>query len=654
MSDPAPALARLRRSSRQAALRLRLDEAVGRLALLLPVPLVYAAAALTAVKVWRLPEDLVSTLLWVGALPALLPVGAVVHSLTRARAPSEGSLALDRHYGLHDRITSALAFESLDVAGRTPLMAAAIDDAVATARDVRPRLAAPVRFPRDLLASLALALAVAGILQLEVRTTRVVYPERSIDALAMSPDDVELLRETLRDLDEKSSDPEVRAAIRKFNQLVEDIANRRLDRREVFQRMAELERQLVRASEADQEALDEGLARLARELEKSDLTKPIAKPLEEKRLEDAEQAMRELARKLADKKNPPTKAELERLRKALESASKTSAEWKKNIEERREQLEKEKKRLLQKKKDQGKLSEGERKQLEKNERQLERLDREKHRQEQAQKKMSELDRELAEAARQLMKELGDAAKNVEQGAEDINRMAREEMSDKEKEALKQRIQELRELIRQQGKSGDQRLQQLLRFGQRARGNRPGSGEGDEGQEGEQGKGREGRDGRDGQGEGGEGKGPGQGMGQGRGGEIVIGRGLGGKSIDVPGTGSGEMPGSGQGGGGKEPGEGGGLGGESFGSGKGPDVAGERTNPAGKTKDVAAAGVDTGQGEASAEVIYGAAQRGFVGRGYKKVFTDYQTVAEQLLRKDDIPPGYRFYVRRYFQLIRPRD
>ena len=50
----------------------------------------------------------------------------------------------------------------------------------------------------------------------------------------------------------------------------------------------------------------------------------------------------------------------------------------------------------------------------------------------------------------------------------------------------------------------------------------------------------------------------------------------------------------------------------------------------------------------------AAERGFVGRRYKKVYTDYQTVAEESLAKDEIPPGYRFYVRRYFQLIRPRD
>ena len=39
---------------------------------------------------------------------------------------------------------------------------------------------------------------------------------------------------------------------------------------------------------------------------------------------------------------------------------------------------------------------------------------------------------------------------------------------------------------------------------------------------------------------------------------------------------------------------------------------------------------------------------------KKVYREYHTVAEEALNKDEIPGGYRFYVRRYFQLIRPRE
>jgi hypothetical protein len=84
------------------------------------------------------------------------------------------------------------------------------------------------------------------------------------------------------------------------------------------------------------------------------------------------------------------------------------------------------------------------------------------------------------------------------------------------------------------------------------------------------------------------------------------------------------------------------------------VAGDATNLKGEAHDVSAAAVDTGQGTASAEVIYGAAARGFGSKAYKDIFVEYETVAEQNIDKDDIPPGYRFYVRRYFQLIRPRE
>jgi len=69
--------------------------------------------------------------------------------------------------------------------------------------------------------------------------------------------------------------------------------------------------------------------------------------------------------------------------------------------------------------------------------------------------------------------------------------------------------------------------------------------------------------------------------------------------------------------------------------------------------VSAAAVDTGQGSSTSEVVYGAAERGFTGARYKNVYTQYHTVAEDVLEQENIPAGYEFYVRRYFQLIRPR-
>ena len=63
---------------------------------------------------------------------------------------------------------------------------------------------------------------------------------------------------------------------------------------------------------------------------------------------------------------------------------------------------------------------------------------------------------------------------------------------------------------------------------------------------------------------------------------------------------------------------------------------------------------TTDGPTTSEVILSAADRGFVGEGYQDVYTNYENHAEEVLERDEVPPGYRFYVRRYFQLIRPRE
>jgi hypothetical protein len=108
--------------------------------------------------------------------------------------------------------------------------------------------------------------------------------------------------------------------------------------------------------------------------------------------------------------------------------------------------------------------------------------------------------------------------------------------------------------------------------------------------------------------------------------------------------------SGTGGEGDQPG-----GGKAWGTGHDAHVEGKvATKGMSSQQDTQVAGQDTGQGASRSEVIEGAAERGFASRGYQKVFREYQTVAEEALGKDEIPGGYRFYVRRYFELIRPRD
>jgi hypothetical protein len=95
-------------------------------------------------------------------------------------------------------------------------------------------------------------------------------------------------------------------------------------------------------------------------------------------------------------------------------------------------------------------------------------------------------------------------------------------------------------------------------------------------------------------------------------------------------------------------------GRRWGEGHDPKLQGKATNPKMTTEDTQVQGADTGQGGSRSQVILGAAERGFASRGYKRVYTEYHQVAEESIAKDEIPGGYRFYVKRYFQLIRPRE
>lgn len=615
-------IGRLERAARKTGRRLELRRALTAASACLPLPIAYAAVVVAVAKVLPLSAAQARPWFWGALVPALVVVAVAVRAAVTRRSPFEGALALDRHHRLEDRIANALAFARVPEAERSSLMQAAILDAAEHAQKLEPSHAARIMIPRELGISAALLIGLAGLSALEIRQWRELpQPAPTVQAALLSADDVELFREIGQQLAKSSDDPQVSAAARRFNQLVEDIAAHRMDRREVFERLGSLEKELAESSELDREAMDDGLKELARELEKSGLTKPAAQALSEKRLADAEQALRELAERLKKNETPPSKAELDKLRSALQKAASAASEHQAGIEQRRKELEEEQQSLL-KKKQQGDNSSKNEQKLGDNKRKLERLGREKERADRKAKKLSELDKQLQDAARQLMQDAQAAGKSLESAAEDVNRMGKQQLTDEQKKEMLKRLQELREVLRQQGKGGKDQMDRMQRFGERARG----AGK----QPGQAGK-------------------PGNGS---RPGQLRLSRGEGdGPGIDVPMPGS--SPGTSPGQEGESPGDGS-ASGKSFGTGHDDKLAGDPTKLEGKTQDVTAAGVDSGQGAASAEVIYGAAERGFVGKGYQKVFTDYQTVAEQVMTQDEIPPGYRFYVRRYFQLIRPRD
>jgi hypothetical protein len=612
--------------------------AVSPLALTLALAVAAAVIALRKIRPEDLSEPAARATL---AAAAAAVVATWLVSLLRRLPPSAGTVALDRHHGLADRLTSAVAFSALPDGERTPLMEVAIDDAAAHASALRPAKAVPIRVPRELAVSALACAGVAAVALLEVRPAPVeVVKLETIDAIPMSPDDLELFREAVKELRREDQSPEVQAAIERFNQLLEDIAQKRLDRTEAFRKLEAIERELLQGAEADAKALEDALRKTGEDLARSDLAKPVGEALAKNDLTQAEKELKQLAQSLRDGKKKPDKAAVDKLRRALEKAAARRKEALAAVNEKRAEARED---LLKKKQkrdpDAGAPDPEEERLLRKKERELERLDREAEQHERVGRQLDRLDRELAEAAENLLRDLGLSAEDLEQAAEDINRLQEEAMTDDEKERLRQRIEEMRELLRQQGQGGKERVARLMRFGKRARG-----GSGGEQREGQGQEGKEGQQGKDGDGQ--EGDGEGQ---DGRGQQLVLGPG-GSQQVLVPGAGQGQ----GQAPEGQGQGQGQDPGGQGVGSGHDGDVAGQRTDAKMGTQDVEAQGLDAQEGPSNSEVILGAAERGFRGTAYKKVFTDYHTVAEEQIDKEQIPDGYRFYVRRYFQLIRPRE
>lgn len=601
----------LERCSRSALRRLRLNAALAALGRWLPALFVYLACALAVSKLIVLSPAIRAALVGGALFGALLLALTVLHAARRKLPWQAGSLALDRHHALSDRVTTALEFGATPTTGRSHMMQLVIEEAAGVATQLRPGQAVPLRVTRDFVYS-----AVLGLVVLLLASVRLpVVPPQSVVASSATPlpflveaDDLELMRDLSEQLQASDTgNQSEQKVVQRFNQLVEDIAERRLDRATVLARLEELQRELAPLDAEQAQGLEEALQGIASALQTNAQTKPLARALQQNDLADAERALRELAEKLKNKPQVDRKA-LEDLRKALEAASHESAARSQRLAAQRSEAEQERQRLLKKKQSGGGSDPASDREIERNRRELQRLDRDRRRAQAGQQQLSELDQQLAEAARRLFEDMGQGAEHLESGAQELERLQQQKMSDQEKQQLKKQLEALRELLRQQGKGSEQQRQRLRDFARRARG------ESSPGQQ------------------------PGAGRGAGR---MLLPMGT--TSASAAGAGKGEQQGQG-----KQ------AGGNQAGSSTDANLQGQASKLQGELQDVSAAGMDTGEGPSASSLVHGAAERGFVGGGYKRIYTEYKTVAEETLERDQIPAGYEQYVRRYFQLIRPRD
>jgi hypothetical protein len=619
---------RIRHVAKQAERRIRLrratDVASKALCVAFAAAVVNAALSRAALPAWSPRAPVFAFAIAVAVtLAVLVAWGWRVDELAGARA-------LDRFHVLSDRLSSSLSFAKSPL--QTAFMRAAIEDAAEAADRVKPGRAVPVPFPRSLPAAVALAALWAGVLLFPVSRSRSVVAAATLDAVAVAPDDLDDLKQSLSELSRRNVDADTKTAVDAFNQLVDDIAANRLDRAEVFRRMDAIERGLLSSETPGKDAFERHAEALGDDLRKADLSRPTGTAMARRDFAQAADAMRDLAKKIRSPTPPVDPAKLDALREALKAASERSQKNEARLAERRRELAEEILKMKQKTADGGTDDDADL--LKNKERELERLDRDASDPGEAGRQLDRLDRDLDQAAEDLMKDLGMSASDLDKAAEDLDGNDQQQRTQQEKEELRQELQQLRELLRQQGQGGKGRLLRLQRFGRAARGQRGGGQGTAQGNDPGPGSGQQGQD-------------PGPAKGSENGQTWVLGPG-GEKMLMLTQGSAGASPGISPMPGGE------GTSRARWGEGHDPHVQGKATRSDISTADTQVAGVDTGQGLSRSQVIETAAERGFVSRDYRRVFDEYHQVAEESLAKDEVPGGYRFYVKRYFQLIRPRE
>lgn len=600
------------------------------------------------------------------ALLCLLPLGSgLLIGALRRITPLLPAQLLDQTHELQGRVANALAFSTLPEAEQTPFMRAAIADANGC-KDLEPSRAYPLRKPPRLSAYLALSIVVMA-LALWPRSAPPTPPERPTVA---PPIQAELLdRESLEafeaDLEPITADAEtaedVQELSRALNEILENIADRQISRSDALREIQRLETQLAEGRPADPEAMQEALAELGRQLASPE-TEGAAEALQNNDAGAAANALRESAENIDD----ASRRELQRLRRALERAAQSPEE---RLLRQNEAEQERERRLLERESEGNQQSESRRRLLQRRQRRLDSLRREQQALQERRRRLERLRRELNQAAQGLNRNgnQSQAQEALRRAAEELNRRAREQMSEEQRQELQRQMQQLREALRRmqqgqqngngqnqggQGQNGQGRQQRLQRFRLAAGGQgsvrlQLPNGQGQNGQ-GQNGQGQNGQ-GQNGQGQNGQGQnGQGQnGQGQnGQGQTLTLGAGNGQSQVQL------ELPGQGQGQG-EGQGQGQGLG-EGIGDGHSDDALSEDPSHLGGTHQNSRIQGAGGSGPSRSEVILGASERGFAARNYEEVFTDYENHAEEVLERDEVPPGYRFYIRRYFQLIRPRS
>ncbi len=433
------------------------------------------------------------------------------------------------------------------------------------------------------------------------------------EPLALAEDDIDYTRDLLEDLKrtaEANQDPELAELTKQIEKLLDDAEMGVLSREELLDKLQEAHDKYMKGG--NEKMIEEALADLkksGKELEHSELTKELGKALSKGDMEAAKAEMEKLAEKMA--KGEVSEKQAQEAAKAMEKAAKEmekrqadrdSAADKKVAQAEKDVAKAEEK--VAKAKDQSQKEEAQRR-LQEKQKQLEQAQKDQKDQQASEEKrtLKRLQRNMKQASEQMRDKNQEnrrmASRTMEDMARDTGKVDSDQRKMTNQKKVASQLDDLKEAMRRAKRGGTRgpedrfgRNKRNADFQRRARG----------------GKGSR-QAWKPGQGQ----KGPGQG--------------------NQPG-GKGNQPG-----------------GSSYGDEHDPDLLGDPTKKAGNVVDESVSGVH-GKGPSIKETIVSAAQKGFATKAYKEVYGRYKPAIEEVINSEKVPSGYKYYVKKYFQKIKP--
>jgi len=595
---------------------------------------------------------------WLASL--VFPVAGLVWAFASRISPEALATRIDTENALKARLTTSYCFLQVPEAERTDFMRAAIADAEGHLAGIKVAPAVPFSFPHSGLAFFGAAAALALLVLVRPPVARGMLPEEEpvpvVEAI-LSDEDVAIMKEELEALKEElkdSDNPEVEELLARMQDLIEKVDEREIKKEEFITEVDEIKDKFFEPKNEEWKQLLEEMGKVEDELEKDANTKALAEALKEGDMEKAARELEKLGEKIAngemsDKDIDKLAKRLEKLAKQFENDSEKLAQA---LKEKEKELEALKKKLEDKAKD---MSPEDKKRLSRLERQLKDLKGQKDQFDasgkgKSLKKLSRAMKEGGEKVTQTKKKGPGAAKKKEDRAQAQDEFkkamsaAAAETQDVGKKAetgkgmdkAERQLDKMKERLRRQAGQEDAKAKQDREaFSEKAKGQQQQKPGGQQGPKAEKKPGEQGTQAQKTSGAGKDAKGdpndPGEQPENMQQGEVE-----GNVNARSDGTPQGDLLGEGQG------------------KGKGDRSLGEETDM--KDKKVVDSKVDgqQGDGPTSSEVIESASQRGFASTPYRKAYEYEKAVAEEVLEDDTIPPGYRFYVERYFEEIRPRD